>query len=179
VPKPVPVPAPVPESVNPEDIVIPRADPPVGPAPADVYTPGSETAEPAPAATFESSDPEFARVAAIDIAAIRDQRSAAGGGAYPAAGYQSGYDPKGAPAGAGEPGGEMQGSEFGNADDGKKKASKPVYKQWWFWVVAGVGAIILIDFATSDSSSSNTQRLIVTPPMQSGAPAPGGLEWRF
>ena len=40
------------------------------------------------------------------------------------------------------------------ADTGeKKKASKPIYKQWWFWVVAGISVIILIDFATQDSVS--------------------------
>jgi hypothetical protein len=182
--KPVPAPEPTPAPVNPEDIVIPRAVPPTGSstgaAPAEVYTPGPATAEPEAAeATYDNSnDPEFARVAAIDVAAIRDQRAAAGGG-YSAARAPAGYDSEPVPARAGEPGGQMQGAEFGNADADKKKASKPIYKQWWFWVVAGVGAIILIDFATSDSSSSTNQRLIVTPPMQSGAPAPGGLEWRF
>lgn len=41
-----------------------------------------------------------------------------------------------------------------------KSSSTPFYKQWWFWVFAGVGAIILIDVATSshgDSTSSNAK----------------------
>jgi hypothetical protein len=41
--------------------------------------------------------------------------------------------------------------------------SKPLYKQWWFWLVVGVSAFIVIDIATSDSHSDNNVR---------GAPAP-------
>lgn len=174
-PVPAPVPDPVPVAVNPEDIVIPRAPVPApvpaptgtGLAPAEVYTPDmapAQTPDQTSAPTYANrNDPEFARVAAIDVAAIRDQRGATSAGAV---GYQAEQVP---------PRQDMPVQDDGN----KKKASKPIYKQWWFWVVAGVGTIILIDFATSDSSEPTNQRLMLGPQMQSGAPAPGGLEWRF
>tara|TARA_R110002096_G_scaffold299503_2_gene493945 strand:+ start:8481 stop:9461 length:981 start_codon:yes stop_codon:yes gene_type:complete len=180
-----PVPAPVPE-VNPEDIVIPEVAPevtPEGPVPTEVYTPGMEgTAEPAPApseVSYQSNDPELARVAAIDVGAIRDQRGSSGGynvgGSAVAYNSDPGSDPGAEPVG---PNGENTGANMGGpAED--KKASKPIYKQWWFWVVAGVGTIILIDFATSDSSSSQNQALMLAPPMQQGAQSTGPLEWRF
>ena len=42
------------------------------------------------------------------------------------------------------------------ADTGSKR-TKPVYKQWWFWVVVGVSALILIDIASDDSSNATTR----------------------
>ena len=35
---------------------------------------------------------------------------------------------------------------------------KPVYKQWWFWAIIGVGAIIVVDVAVNSGSSSSNQR---------------------
>jgi tetratricopeptide (TPR) repeat protein len=46
------------------------------------------------------------------------------------------------------------------------KKSKPVYKQWWFWVFVGVGTLILIDVASSGGDDN--------PPAVSR-----GLEFRF
>jgi hypothetical protein len=40
------------------------------------------------------------------------------------------------------------------SDSGKKKA-KPVYKEWWFWAVVGVSAIIVIDVLSSDGNSND------------------------
>lgn len=31
----------------------------------------------------------------------------------------------------------------------------PVYKQWWFWVVVGVSAYIVVDIATTDNAGGN------------------------
>ena len=42
---------------------------------------------------------------------------------------------------------------------GEPKPDTPAYKHWWFWMVGGVGAIILVDSATSDSESDSTQPL--------------------
>ncbi len=178
VPTPVPTPTPTPE-VNPEDIVIPRAVPePTGPAPKEVYTPGGTDvgpAETAPApveASYTSNDPELSRVAAIDVAAIRDQRGGSTA-AYNARSYDSEPSP-------GAPNRETAGAGANmRKPAGDKKEAKPIYKQWWFWVVAGVGTIILIDFATSDSSSSGNSLLLAPPMRQGGAPAAGPLEWRF
>jgi hypothetical protein len=44
--------------------------------------------------------------------------------------------------------------------------SKPVYKQWWFWVFVGVGTLILIDVASSGGDDN-------------GAAVGRGLELRF
>lgn len=176
-PTPTPVPASVPD-VNPEDIVIPGAVPD-GPAPAEVYTPGMEGVDPGESASapaevsYQSNDPDLARVAAIDVAAIRDQS-----GNNNNVGYSAGsgaYDSEPLPGASSENAGANMGKPAGD-----KKASKPIYKQWWFWVVAGVGTIILIDFATSDSSSSTpNQALILGTPMQPGASTTGPLEWSF
>lgn len=155
-PAPAPTPTPVPETDPQADYYDPAADP-APPTASGPSMPGYD-------ANAASNDPELARVAAIDVASIRDQR-AAGGFGRAGAGEAS--------SGPGEPMEDAPG-----ADSGKKKASKPIYKQWWFWVVAGVSVIILIDFATQDSGADN-QRLILEPQNQAPAPGQGGLEWRF
>ncbi len=165
----VPTPTPTP---GPAAVPTPTPAPLPTPAP-EVYTPGA--AAPAPA------DPQLARVAAIDVAAIRDQRRGSGYGSQNQYPDQSQYgadndaqDPRSldSSSGAAEP--------IPSAPTDKKKASKPIYKQWWFWVVVGVSTLILIDFATSDSSSSNTARREFMPAQgMMAAPASGPLEWRF
>jgi hypothetical protein len=37
-----------------------------------------------------------------------------------------------------------------------ERKSTPVYKQWWFWVLVGVSALILIDVATGDDEPSTS-----------------------
>ncbi len=62
------------------------------------------------------------------------------GGGSP--GYQVGQGPPEAQAPHAGP------SELPPAEPAPQpRKSTPVYKQWWFWVVVGVSAIILIDFA--------------------------------
>jgi len=41
------------------------------------------------------------------------------------------------------------------ADAKPKKKSSPAYKQWWFWVVVGVSAVILVDIMSTNSDSSS------------------------
>jgi hypothetical protein len=42
-------------------------------------------------------------------------------------------------------------------DSGKhNKKAKPLYKEWWFWAVVGVSAIIVIDMLDDSGSSSTT-----------------------
>jgi tetratricopeptide (TPR) repeat protein len=175
-PAPVPTPAPVP---GPDGVPTPT------PAPTpDVYNPGATPAPapapvPAPAgpATAAPADPQLARVAAIDVAAIRDQRRASGYGNTNQYGKQNAYGGNtGAPA---TPPAADDAPKAAPVKD-SKKASKPLYKQWWFWVVVGVSTLILIDFATSDSSSTQNSRFEVMPgqtPM--ATPGAGPLEWRF
>jgi hypothetical protein len=92
-------------------------------------------------------------VAAIDLAQVRAERQGSMGSQAAA-----GRPP--APAGA-PPHGEPP------------RECRPFYKQWWFWVVAGVGVIVLISVATSDSRSGDDSRARLLDP-QSDANAEGG-----
>jgi hypothetical protein len=49
-----------------------------------------------------------------------------------------------------------------------------VYKEWWFWVVVGVSAIILIDIATTDDQSATIQ-----PPINGLGNASGATLFTF
>lgn len=81
-------------------------------------------------ATAPTGDPLLDRVAAIDVALIRDQRAEA-------INLAPAQESAGVPV-------------EGDQGEGEEEEAKPPYKQVWFWVVAGVSAIILIDIATSD-----------------------------
>jgi hypothetical protein len=86
-----------------------------------------------------TGNPELDRVAAVDLAAIRDQRAS-----------QMAAAQASAPVAASDQG----------AGSAGKKASKPAYKQWWFWVVVGVSTLILIDIASgSDENAATTEPL--------------------
>jgi tetratricopeptide (TPR) repeat protein len=118
------------------------AAPPVPPpslapaVPPAAPPPSTAPSSPPPA----TGDPELDRVAALDVRAIRDARRAGRTDGFAAGPGSTGLAP--APAPAPPP-----------TDSGGRKG-KPAYKQWWFWVVVGVSAIILIDIATSDSQSA-------------------------
>jgi tetratricopeptide (TPR) repeat protein len=128
-----------------------------------------------PAAT---GDPELDRVAAVDVNQVRDQRQVApiGGGGGAAAGGTGavGPPPNGTGAGAPPP----------PAPTGEPKKSKPIYKKWWFWVVVGVSAYVLISIIAADSNSDQPQplegdiRSLMPSPVQ-GAPTGGATLWRF
>jgi tetratricopeptide (TPR) repeat protein len=105
------------------------------PPPPDGDVPPPDVAPPA-----ATGDPELDRVSAIDVNAIRDQRETAAPPPVPNAGngqQGGGPPPPTGPAPAGEP-----------------KKSKPIYKQWWFWVVAGVSAYVLYSIVSSNSEPS-------------------------
>ena len=140
---------------------------PVGPGPMPEQPPAEAAPEPpapgpAEAAPAPTGDEELDRVAAIDIGRVRAERQGAIGapapGAPPAQGEGAGAPPPAEPA---------------------ARASKPLYKQWWFWVVAGVGAIILIDIATSDSSESDARGLMLPEQRGPGAQPGGAVLLRF
>jgi hypothetical protein len=135
--------------------------PPSGEVPPAAEPPPANVAPAPPAAGH--SDPELARVAAIDVAAIRDQN----------------YEPGAAPGPGDEPPVAEDGAAPSDGDQGEEE-EKPLYKQWWLWVVVGISTIILIDFALSDSSSSSA-RVITQPEIGSSMPGPqtGGLTWTF
>lgn len=90
-----------------------------------------------PLAPATTGDAQVDRVAAINVGAVRDQRASLMGPVTPAPGE-----------------GGQAGTTFGDGGDGAPKDAKPAYKQWWFWAVVGVSALILLDIASGDSSAA-------------------------
>ncbi len=119
-----------------------------------------------------TGDPELDRAAAVDINQVRAQRQLA----PPVAGA-------GTVGAAGGGGGGAQGAQpaGGPAPDAPK--AKPVYKQWWFWVVAGVSAYVLISILAADSSSQpgavRAETLPLPPIGEARGAGAAGLTWRF
>ncbi len=82
-----------------------------------------------------------------------------------------GWGAPGTPDYPGEPLGEAP------ADSGERDRSeaKPIYKSWWFWGVAGVSALILINIATASSSDGAASLELFEP-----SPSAGGVTiWQF
>jgi hypothetical protein len=147
-----------------------RKAPKRGPAVAgSIGTPS--TASPVP-----TGDQQLDRVNSINIDEIRDQRvggagsGLADGRAGPATANagpaQPGQPPAPAQNDPGAPGPAVSGSE-------QPKKEKPVYKKWWFWVVMGVSAVVVINLATSSSQKSNTRGREMPP--SNNHPDPGGM----
>jgi tetratricopeptide (TPR) repeat protein len=130
---------------------------------------------PAPAPAAPVDDPELARVAAIDVRGIRDERRARGEIGPPAAA------PAGTTAPSGEPGAAPAPAPAAPPSDGD---DDPVYKKWWFWVGVGVAALIIIDIAASDpdddeTSGSGRRLPFGGPDGRPGTPAGGAVLFRF
>jgi hypothetical protein len=70
----------------------------------------------------------------------------------------------GYPAPAGDPGAPPAG---GSPPEAPAPRATPVYKQWWFWVVVGVSALIIIDVMSGPESNNNA------------AQGTGAVLWRF
>src|SRR5690606_31304755 len=158
-----------------------RARPPAPTPPPETTPPATGPAETAPGpeggmpldgdrTAGATGDPELDRVAAIDIAQVRAERQAALG------------LPAGSAAGGPAAGGGPSPAEPPEPPD-KDEPSKPIYKRRWFWVVAGVSAIILIDIATSGSEETDVpaRGLLLPPPGSDdlGSPAVAAVSLRF
>ncbi len=140
------------------------------PGPASDGTAGNgaaATTPPAPDPFASTGDPELDRVSHIDVGAIRAQRGLASspGPAEQAPG------PDGAQGGAPD-----RPAAPPPLDDGHRHKAKPLYKQWWFWVVLGVSAVILIDIATTGNNSNAQPGALMR---QDGAPSTGPVLLRF
>src|SRR5688572_26897105 len=131
--------------------------------PPDVETPPPDGTEMPPDVLDNTETPaatptppvETQRRAYDDALARRvPERGAGGTGAYPYAGTPP-PDPAGTPPGSPAP--------------EPTRRSTPVYKQWWFWVVVGVSALIIIDVASGPSSSTGG----------SSSRETGAVIWRF
>ncbi len=166
--------APVPPAIPPTPqppTAAPIAQPPVAegpdtPSPPPVYIPGGDAEPATPTVTYSGSDPELIRVAAIDVAAIGRQRNVQSGGMA---------SPNESPDGSGQNPGLIP-------EDGEPK-EKEFYKQWWFWVVAGVGVLVVYSIASTDSGQEVQPgtRLFTMPmtDLSGNQPSSGGLQWRF
>jgi tetratricopeptide (TPR) repeat protein len=102
-----------------------------------------------------TGDPELDRVAAVDVDQIRNER-------------QSQLPPP--PSGGGTPAG-AGGAAVPQPQGEQPKKSKPIYKQWWFWVVAGVSAYVLYEIVASGSSNDSQPGALQMP--ADLAPTPG------
>ena len=67
------------------------------------------------------------------------------------------------------------------AGEKPKDNATPIYKKWWFWVVLGVGALVVINIAVDDSSSSQPGQPngLLLPESAPGIPEGGATLWRF
>jgi tetratricopeptide (TPR) repeat protein len=129
-----------------------RRQPPVGDPPVGDPPVGDPPVDTRPAGPAPTGDAELDRAAAIDVAAMRDRS-----GMTPPTGGGSSHETFGQPQ---PPTGGTTGGAVATTDAPKQK---PIYKQWWFWVVVGVSAFILLDIATNDEPETGV-----------GARAPGG-----
>ena len=121
-------------------------------APAAV-APIPAAAPPMAAAPSASGDADLDAVASLNVSQYRDQHTvamapiASSGPALAAPGGPSG------PAAQGYPQAQPNG-QFAQAPVNQEPAEKPLYKQWWFWVVIGVSAVVLISIAGSNNSNT-------------------------
>jgi hypothetical protein len=135
--KAAPAPPPlVPPPVGDQAAPAPDGAPPVGPPPS-------------------TGDKDLDRAAAIDIGQLRAKRRDTGNQPPPSS-RAAGPPPSAPPSGQGEP------APRPPRDEGEKK-STPVYKKWWFWVAAAVGAVILVSLVTADSDDGDGGRARMLP----------------
>jgi tetratricopeptide (TPR) repeat protein len=75
--------------------------------------------------------------------------------------------------GAPRPGEPQRGVRGDAPAPAAQRADKPVYRSWWFWVVAGAGVYILYNIASAGSSDTGAAAIELPPPS-------GGMTlWRF
>ncbi len=150
---PVVTPPVVPPPTNPGTATKPPVVPPTNPGTATKppvvppTNPGVVT-KPPPAPVkprVSTGDPGLDRVAAIDIGALRAKRDGTAGTTTPTTTN---------PTSSAKPNQRGGTTTAGPLADSKPKKSKPAYKQWWFWVVVGVSAVILVDIMSTNSDSS-------------------------
>jgi hypothetical protein len=57
--------------------------------------------------------------------------------------------------------------------------SKPIYKEWWFWVIIGVGALIAVDIAVTAAHSGSSNNARALPANKEVAQPEGPVLLRF
>lgn len=144
----------------------PAADPPAADPPVAEAAPEEDTG---PDPFARTGDPELDNVAAIDVTAIRARRGLA----------SSRGDDRTAAAGTARADGPPPAGDRPPPPVDDKPKSKPVYKQWWFWVIVGVSAVILIDIATTGDENTRANRLLTPMDRDRAAPQGGAVLLRF
>ncbi len=131
------------------------------------------------ATPYSGTDSGLRRVDAINIAEVESRyRSGAEQAAQPHPGA-AGTQPNAAGL-AGPPPPPPEGVR-GPAQGLTPRKHTPVYKKWWFWVVVGVGAIVLINVVANsgDDTPSTRAGLFVDPSSTTPATAQAPALWRF
>ncbi len=136
---------------------------------------------PSTGAAVSTGDAQLDRVQSINIDQIRDERMGAGmvtTAPPPGPDASAGMAPTAPPAtpNAGMPANAADAQPMGPQDQPKKV--DPVYKKWWFWAIVVVGAYVVYQIATEDSSDNISRTLLPTGP--AAQPSQGGaVLWRF
>jgi hypothetical protein len=161
----------------------PAGPPDTLPDPGPEPVGGSSIGTPSTGTAVSTGDAQLDRVQSISIDQVRDERMGASGSGMvntppPAPpGPNAGMAPTG-PTGpnAGMPANTAGTQPMGPQDQPKK--ADPVYKKWWFWAIVVVGAYVVYQIATEDSSSDVSRTLLPTGP--AAQPNTGGATlWRF
>lgn len=124
------------EGGSPMDGTVPAAqanDLPSGPG---VPSGAGASGTPSTGLTVTTGDAQLDRVSAINIEAIRAQRGLAD--RTPGAG----------------PGATTPGNSADAARSVDAPTAKPIYKEWWFWAIVAVGAVVAYEVATGPSNST-------------------------
>jgi hypothetical protein len=164
---------------------------PAGPPDTLPEPPGTDPAGtgsigvPSTGTAVSTGDAQLDRVQSINIDQVRDERMGAGGsgmvntappppGTNTAAGMATAAPPPG--PNAGMPANAAGTQPMGPQDQPKK--ADPVYKKWWFWAIVVVGAYVVYQIATEDSSDNVSRTLLPTGPAAQPNQG-GGVLWRF
>lgn len=135
----------------------PGAPPESAAPPAPIAYGAGSSGTPSTGLTVATGDAQLDRVAAINVDAVRDQRSFTN---RPAEGPSGPAGTAPAPAG-----------------DAPPKA-RPIYTKWWFWAIVAVGAVVVYEVATAPSNST-TQVQGREQPRTGGVPEPAMALFRF
>jgi hypothetical protein len=161
---------------------------PAGPPDTLPEPPGTEPAgggsigTPSTGTAVSTGDAQLDRVQSINIDQVRDERMGASGSgmvntAPPAPNNANAMPPNAPPTGpnAGMPANAAGTQPMGPQDQPKK--ADPVYKKWWFWAIVVVGAYVVYQIATEDSSDNVSRTLLPEGP--AAQPNQGTVLWRF
>ena len=160
-----------------------KPDPPAVEADSPASPQGEAPAERADDAAprYGGNDAGLKRVSAIDVSATRARYR---GDSSPEPGPDASSDEPGTAGPLVSEGGQMPPPPPATRQPAEKPApiATPIYKKWWFWVILGVGALVVINLAVDDSSSSDQPRvngLVPQDPAGMAYPAGGATLMRF